>query len=973
MNLISGWGWLFLIIGCPLIGGVPITGWLTRLVSGQKIAELGTRNIGVSAAFYYGGTITGLLCVAAEAAKGLGVVWGARQWLPSDPTWELAAIVALVVGRYWIGRGAGTTNAVWGVTAYDWRVALCVFLITGGSLSLMRDRKSGRWLALIVLVMTIALLRQDISETLMAIALAGLLGWVYFQMADDLSLSAAQAAPDSQGVFEFLQGGLMSLDRPLEAEKVGQKAATLAQLTRWGYAVPQGWVLPPGDDAESLIAKLNPTADAPLVVRSSAIGEDSDFASAAGQYQSFLQVTSRAGLRRAIAQCQDCYDDPSAAQYRQDRGVPDGGMAVIVQVQIQGQFSGVAFSRDPLSGDGDAVAIEGLPGAATNVVSGQVTPERYSVRVPAGGIAGVDGQAADLAITGEAGKLPPALIRQVAQTVRDLEGKYHGIPQDMEWAFDGQTLWILQTRPITTLLPIWTRRIAAEVIPGVIRPLTWSVNNPLTCGVWADLFSQILGRRAQAFNLENLATLHYGHAYFNATLLGQLFRAMGLPAESLEFLIRGASMGRPSVGGMVKTLPGLLQLLSQEVTLPSAFHKRYRSIQPLLAEIAVAPPHQLSPLDCLGRIDQLLQALKQVTFFSILAPLSAALRQKLWRVEDSELDNAVLPETAALRSLQAIAIEQRNSGRPEQFSGLYRVLESFLDQYGYLSDVATDIAVPTWREDPQPVFAAFQRFVETPASGSTRLSGAKFTQSWAAKVVQRRVALKGRVAEVYSRLLAELRYTLLALEQHGIAQSLFQQPGDIFFLTLPELRKWVSQSDPERLQNSAQNPVQDLNPNPSLNPNPIIDQLRQQIPLRRHEFELAQQLKGVPTVIYGTPPPLSVLQDPAPATPGAYHGIGASPGIREGTVCVLRSLRQLPDTLSRDTILVVPYTDAGWSPLLAQVGGIIAEVGGRLSHGAIVAREYGIPAVMDIAQATQRFQDGQRVRLDGYRGIVEVL
>jgi phosphohistidine swiveling domain-containing protein/glycerol-3-phosphate acyltransferase PlsY len=965
MNINNGWGLVFLVLGCPLLGGIPITGWITRCFANKNLSELGTRNIGISAAFYYGGTTVGLLSVLAEAAKGFGAVWGARQWLPPDSTWELAAVFALVVGRYWIGRGAGTTNAVWGVAAYNWKVALLVFLISGGSISLMRDRRSGRWLALIILPVTIALLRQDLSETLMAIAISGLLGWTYLQMADDLSLSAEQAAPDSQMVFQFLQGGLLSLDRPLDARKVGQKAANLSQLKRWGYAVPPGWVLPPGDDAETLIAKLNPTTDKPLVVRSSAIGEDSEFASAAGQYQTFLNVISRAGLRRAIAQCQDCYDDPGAMQYRQDRGVPDGGMAVIVQEQIQGQFSGVAFSRDPLSGDGDAVVIEGLPGPATNVVSGQVTPERYSVHVPA-----VGNRTAGPICTDEAGQLPSELVTQVAQVVREIEGRCYGMPQDVEWTFDGQTLWVLQTRPITTLVPIWTRRIAAEVIPGVLRPLTWSINNPLTCGVWADLFYRVLGKRAQAFDMTELATLHYSHAYFNATLLGQLFREMGLPAESLEFLIRGASMGRPSGRALLKTLPGLLQILGQELNLPRAFQRSNRNcFAPLLSAIAKEPPDSLAPEACLERIEQLLQALKQATFFSILSPLSAILRQKLWRVEDSELDTAVLPETAALRALQALATQQRNARgqdkfrsdkfkpdkfKPDKFNTLHSALEAFLAQYGYLSDVATDIAVPTWREDPQPVFTAFQRFVETPASGSTRLSGAKFTQSLAAKIVQRRVALKGRVAEVYSRLLAELRYTLLALERHGITQQLFQQPGDIFFLTLPELRKWVSYGD----RSSAQ---------------PVLDQFAQLVKSRRHDFELAQQLKGVPPVVYGTPPPLSVLQDPAPATPGAYHGIGASPGITEGTVCVLRSLRQLPTNLSRSTILVVPYTDAGWSPLLAQVGGIIAEVGGRLSHGAIVAREYGIPAVMDIAQATQRFQDGQRVRIDGYRGIVEVL
>ena len=949
---LSGWGWLFLLVGCPLVGGVPITGWLTRLFAKKNIAELGTRNIGVSAAFYYGGTTIGILCVLAEAAKGFGIVWGARQWLPPDATWELAALFALVVGRYFIGRGAGTTNAVWGVTAYDWRIGLLVFLITGGSISLMRDRRSGRWLALIILPMTIALLRQDLSETLMAIAISGLLGWTYLQMADDLSLSAAEAAPDSQGVFEYLQGGPLTLDRPLEAQKVGQKAATLAQLKGWGYAVPPGWVLPPGDDAEVLIAKLNPTTDRPLVVRSSAMGEDSELASAAGQYQTFLNVISRAGLRRAIAQCQDCYDDPAAAQYRQDKAVPDGGMAVIVQEQIQGQFSGVAFSRDP-SGDGDAVAIEGLPGSAVQVVSGQVTPERYSITSHK-----LDRPAAEIGQPSESGSdapkigsMPPELVHQVAKVARELERRYCGVPQDVEWTFDGQKLWVLQTRPITTLTPIWTRRIAAEVIPGALRPLTWSINNPLTCGVWADLFSQILGQRAQAFDMSHLATLHYCHAYFNATLLGQLFRAMGLPAESLEFLIRGAPLERPSFRALLITLPGLARLLGQELGLAGRFQRSMRaSFAPLLSETAAQPAHQLSSAGCIERIDRLLQILREATFFSILSPLSAALRQKLLQVEDSAIDSSVLPEAAALKSLQELAIQHPEMGSSSA-RDLPPALEAFLAQYGYLSDVATDIAVPTWREDPQPVLTALQHFAEE--KDLAQREKASRSSNWAARIVQQRVALKGQVAEVYSRLLAELRYTLLALEQHGIAQGQLQQPGDLFFLTLSELRDGLAQ-DSSQVQPSAQ-------------------RMKQNVTDRRYEFELAQQLSGVPSVVYGTPPPLSVLQNPAPAGPGLYRGIGASPGIVEGTVYVLKSLRQLTAPLTRDTILVVPYTDAGWSPLLAQVGGIVSEVGGRLSHGAIIAREYGIPAVMDIDQAIQRFKNGQRVRVDGYRGSVEVL
>jgi pyruvate, water dikinase len=953
-------GIIFLVVGCPLIGGIPLTGWITRCFAHKNLFELGTRNVGISAAFYHGGTWVGLLAVLAEAAKGVGAVWGARQWLPADPTWELVALIALVAGRFWIGKGAGTTNVVWGIVAYHWQIAALLFAVSGVSTSFVRDRKMRRWTVLILLPTIVALQRQDLSETGVAIILSSLMTWIYTQLPDDLDLSADQANADAQGIFQVLQGQkntMLSLTQLLLAEKVGQKAANLSQLKRWGYAVPMGWVLAPGEDAEPLIQALKPTSEQPLVVRSSAIGEDSEQASAAGQYQTFLQITSQIRLRQAITQCQDCYDDPSAAQYRQDRGVPQGGMAVIVQVQIQGQFSGVAFSRDPMSGESGIVAIEGLPGPATNVVSGQVTPERYLVRVPPEG----KPQATDLEIKGETGQLPTELIQQVAVAVREIESCYHGIPQDMEWTHDGQTLWILQTRPITTLLPIWTRRIAAEVIPGVIRPLTWSINNPLTSGVWADLFRQILGQRSEPFTVHDLATLHYGHAYFNATLLGQLFRQMGLPAESLEFLLRGASMGRPSLVAILKTLPGLLRLAGQEWTLAAKFRREHRtSFSPLLSSLLKTPATQLTPEDCLGRIDRLLVVLRRVTFFSILAPISAALRQKLWRVEDTELDTTVLPETAALRSLHELAthhpetitqltLQPLQSGWQDFNPEFSLALENFLAQYGYLSEVETDISIPTWREDPQPIWALLQTFSNPNAEAAPQTTTPK-RPNWATHTVQKRLRLKGQVAQVYSQLLAELRYTFLALEQQGIEQEILQQPGDIFFLKLSEIREWITQ------------------PTPALK-----TKLSTQVVTRKHEFELSQTLQGVPTVVYGTPPPLSILKDNFSISAGAYNGIGASPGVIEGNVRVMRSLRQIPSDLSRQTILVVPYTDAGWSPILAQVGGIVAEVGGRLSHGAIVAREYGIPAVMDIAQATQRLKNGQRVRVDGYRGIVETL
>jgi len=967
MTLVQVWGALLIFVICPLVGGLPLTGWITQLASGRQLAQLGTGNISVSAAFYHGGTIAGILAVLVEAAKGIVAVLLARIVFPQDPTWELIALIALVIGRYWISRGAGTTNVVWGYVVYDWVVALLVFLIGGLSFTILRERQQGRIGVLLLVPLITALHRQSLSETVAAIALCGLIAWVYQKLPDDLDLAPQTSELGSQKMFKFFRGdrAVLSLDQALNPRQVGQKAATLSQLKRWGYSVPKGWVLPAGDDAEPLIEFLQPSVEVPLVVRSSAVGEDSEQASAAGQYQTTLHVTSRSQLREAIAVCQAFYDQPRAVQYRQDRGVPEAGMAVLVQIQVRGVFSGVAFSRDPMLSGTDSVAIEALPGEASQIASGQTTPECYQVSFSNPPESGGEVEL-KLETALETGDVPPQLIQQVALLARELEARFFGVPQDIEWSYDGHTLWLLQTRPITTLLPIWTRKIAAEVIPGLIRPLTWSINRPLTCGVWGNIFTLVLGERARGLDFEQTATLHFSQAYFNASLLGQIFRRMGLPPESLEFLTRGARLSKPAPGSMLKNAPGLLRLIRRELRLNRDFEQDNRQIfTPILNALQDQPAKNLAPPSLVERIESILEALQRATYYSILAPLSASLRQALFRVKDDKLDNSPMPEVASLRSLSTLAEAAQPFLAPvteldfqqsrvlailaESPEGLaiLKQLDQLIDHYGYLSDVATDIAVPTWQEDPRPIYELFTGFLLHPPA----MPVAKPRQGWLARVVQQRVKLKGQVAVVYNRLLAELRWCFIALEQAWLHAGLLSAPGDIFFLEWSEVREMA------------------VNPNSRL-----TDQAPQRVTQRRSQFQQDGQLTSVPPVAYGNTP--AAILDFSFGQPSQHsqqlRGIGASPGQAVGQVKVLRNLQTIPE-IDRHTILVVPYTDAGWAPLLARAGGLIAEVGGRLSHGAIVAREYGIPAVMEIAYATQRLQDGQQVHIDGQQGIVNIL
>ncbi|EDX85651.1 Pyruvate phosphate dikinase, PEP/pyruvate binding domain protein [Synechococcus sp. PCC 7335] len=1010
-------GALLIFTLVPLLGALPLTGWIVRAFTGKNLRQLGTGNISVSAAFYHGGTLVGVLAVLAEAFKGIFSILLARYFFGGDAVWPIISLMFIVMGRYWGSQGAGTTNVAWGFFVYDPVVAGLTFLISLISFTLLRMRDQGKLFVLVLMPVLTALRHPTDGMRILVVAcLSGLVAWIYSKIPNDLDLIAANSAGESRRMFRFFQGdrALPTLSQPLEASKVGPKAATLSQLHALGYPVPPGYVLPAGDDPAALIKAVfpnpnltttNPTASTTatnlsvgsrqpasergitVVARSSATGEDSLNASAAGQYVSVTEITSPQALERAITVCLNAYNAPSAIRYRQDRNLPEGRMNVLVQPHIFGTYSGVAFSRDPVTHIGDTVVVEALPGDASRVVSGQITPERYQVNV------GELPEDADWHLPEETtlpveghGQVPNRLIQRVAYLARHLEDSFHGIPQDIEWTFDGQQLWVLQSRPVTTLIPIWTRKIAAEVIPGAIRPLTWSINRPLTCGVWGDLFTTVLKRRAEGIDFSQTATLHYARAYFNATLLGDIFTRMGLPPDSLEFLTRGAKFQRPPLMTTLQNLPGLLRLAAQENGLPSQFAKAdSEDFSPALARWQDQPAGELTESAVVERIEEILALLKQATYYNILAPLSVALRQAILKVDLASLDSSKNPEVRALEEIKQMAVQLRSHlselglkspitsdlQTPNSSASLFAALaehpdghlvfdqiDRFLDRYGYLSEVATDIAVPTWRESPQPVRELLTQYLLNPkasqlntgiaqqSSSTQRSKSVKST--WKSRQVQTRLDLKGRVAEVYDRLLATLRSCFVELESRWLSADYLESQGDLFFLTWSDIRTQIT------------------------NPLPAAE-LRLKIHLEKARWE-SQKEQRVPYLIYGqTANTPLVNTNVVPASAGVLKGIGASAGQAEGNVHVLETLSGDITKIDTQTILVVPYTDAGWSPLLARIGGLIAEVGGQLSHGAIIAREYGIPAVMNVNDATQKLTTGQRVRIDGQNGTVEIL
>ena len=970
------WGSLIIFICCPLLGGLPLIDWITYLVTGKKLKQLGTGNISVSAAFYHGGTLAGILAVLSEAAKGILAVLLTRMFFPQGSVWEIFALIALVMGRYWIGKSAGTTNATWGIFVHDPIAASLVFLIGLISFTINRDRKLGKLGVLGLLALIIGLRHINQPEYFFAaIALGCLLAWIYEQISDDLDLPASEVNPQSQKMFRFFRPDktIISLDQKLQSQKVGGKSANLSLVKRLGYAVPDGWVLLPGDDFRPLLSSLNPSLQEPLVVRSSAIGEDSELASAAGQYLSILNITNRENLQIAIADCQASYLEKSAAEYRQTHQQASAGMAVLIQKQITGVYSGVAFSRDPVNAFAEGVAIEALPGQASQVVSGKVTPLRYEVKILAEGKGdGEDREAREarvICLNGDEDAIPHEVLESVAVIAREMEALFKGIPQDIEWTYDGEKLWLLQVRPITNLQPIWTRKIAAEVIPGQIPTLTWSVNQPLTCGVWGEIFTLVLGKKASDLDFRQTASLHYGRAYFNATLLGNIFLRMGLPPESLEFLTRGEKFSKPPILSTIKNIPGLCRLLNREWSLETDFEQDNQKLfTPLLLELASTKDLSLSTTAIIDRINKILEALQVATYYNILAPLSFALRQAILKVAPEELDNSQATEIASMRSLAEIAVDAWKLLAKEQITmgscaSLFAYLaeipegqlivqrfDNWLATYGYLGEVVTDISVPRWQDNPRPAREMLARFFFDRESRRQVLGKNKeFEFSITQKLVQTRFNLKGQVGEVYNKLLAYLRWSFLDLEAIWLQEKILSQPGDIFFL------------DFEEITNIQQEKT-------SLN---IITNL---VSHRKEQWQAESNLSLVPYLIYGNQSDFEFsFTDSDLSNQKKLTGIGASSGQIEGRIKIILNYQEIKDDINKDIILVVPYTDAGWSPILARAGGLIAESGGSLSHGAIIAREYNIPAVMDVTYATQLLRDGDRVKLNGQAGIVEIL
>jgi pyruvate,water dikinase len=727
-------------------------------------------------------------------------------------------------------------------------------------------------------------------------------------------------------------------------------------------AVPPTWVVRASVDDAVLDREVSPqlAGTGTYAVRSSANIEDGAERSYAGQFTTRLDV-SAVDVPAAIRGVRASIGGERVASYRDHLGAGDGvAMHVIVQPMVQAVAAGVSFSRNPITGLNEVV-VEAVRGRGDRLVDDGVTPDRWIDRW------GVWRERPD------GGCLPESAVASIVTGTREI-GEAFGAPVDLEWVWDGAQVWWLQLRPITGLgeVAIYSNRISREVMPGIIKPLVWSINVPMVNRAWVDLFTEAIG--PNDIEPESLAKSFAYRSYFNMGAIGDIFELLGMPRDSLEMLLglpagADAPSVRPSTATM-RLLPRMLRLVAGKArygrsvmgevhSLMSAYRRFDRSDLSALSDAALlAEIHALSALGV------------RAAYANIVTPLLANLHHAVMRrrlaavgLDPEAVDLGGTAELADVNpnphldvlrdrvdGLEPAVVDAIRVGGYAALPGELRTdVDAFLDRFGHLSASGNDFSVAPWRETPDAVVTMILDHAAAHGA-ATRVDWGDAERRFRAPVrpMMRAVRRRARQA-VEHREAVSFTYTY----GYGLFRRYFTEvgsrlaqrgaipdPGDVMYLSIDEVRSALIGRDLP------------------LAPTELVAQ-------RKAEIEAVRDVV-MPEVIYGD----DFVPVHLPPDGRTLRGIPSSRGHHRGTVRVVTSMDDFGKVEAGD-VIAIPFSDVGWTPLFARAGAVIAESGGMLSHSSIVAREYRVPCVVSVAGAT-RLPDGASVVVDGYAGTVVV-
>jgi pyruvate,water dikinase len=769
----------------------------------------------------------------------------------------------------------------------------------------------------------------------------------------------------------------------------------------------------------------------PVAVRSSATAEDLPEASFAGQQETHLNVQGQDALLDAVVHCWASLWTARAISYRLHQGIDPAtlSLAVVVQQFIPAEAAGALFTANPVSGERDQIVINATWGLGEAIVGGQVTPDTVIVDKSDQKIVSretatktimtvpTEGGTLDQPVP-QAQQNQPAIddvtAVELAQYGVQIEAHY-GRPMDIEWALTPPSpkplrrrgggegsIAILQARPITGLPPAPLKDVRWEPIrPGTIwmrRQVVEHMPEPLS-----PLFDELYLQQGLDRSMDEMAVF--------------LSALSGIEIDVWEFIdppfaatINGYAYSVASFNFSWQLVPIALRMYS------SVLPKMIRYLVPRWQEESLpayrAAAARWKSLDLADASDEdLLRGVRELALADAVYWFAAAVPLGFARVADAALDRFVrsalggrsasylrgLPskamtaqahleeiarainESDALRELAldtpAPRLLQALAGHPSGESILDE-LQQYQDEYGH-QIYNLDFAASTLADDPLPVLLSLKTAVAHPERDA-RARQAEMAQEREALVARTVRSLNPVQRRIFQMLLGwaqrftpireealfyvgagwpALRRLALELGRRLTETGSLNTPGDVFFLRSEEL----AAASTARAKGASRGDLAAL-------------------ARERRDLREARKRLDPPVVV---PPggrlrfgPIDMsMFEPKPRTPSTgptLEGFAVSPGQVTAPASIVRSPEEF-DKMAPDTILVCPTTTPAWTPLFAQAKGLVTDIGGALAHGSIVAREYGIPAVMGTGEATQRIKDGERILVDGDSGTVTLV
>ncbi|MGW6688062.1 rifamycin-inactivating phosphotransferase [Streptomyces sp. NPDC054961] len=796
--------------------------------------------------------------------------------------------------------------------------------------------------------------------------------------------------------------------RPDERESVRALSARIRRTIE-GIALPV-------DLAAAITGALARHGEtAAYAVRSSATAEDLPTASFAGQQDTYVNVVGPTAILQHISRCWASLFTERAVTYRQRNGIDHRTvhMAVVVQRMVFPQAAGILFTADPVTGDRKVSTVDAGFGLGEALVSGLVNPDVFTVRhgeIVAKSIAAK--QRAVLALpAGGTQEVPidprrqrqPALTDaqavRLVQLGRRIEAHF-GRPQDIEWCLADDVFHIVQSRPITTLFPVpetgdeenhvYVSVGHQQMMTDAMKPLGFSMWQ-LTAMVpmheaGGRLFVDVTGRLASPAS--------------RAGLLDVLGKSDPLVRDALETVLDrdgfvpsvpdAGPVGRPAAGGAsapIATDPAIVtELIERSRASVAALERDIRTKSgPALFDFLLEAfeEHKRVLGDPLSM--QAIMAGMEATWWlgdtleEWLGEKNAADTLTLSAPGNitSEMGLALLDVADVIRPLPEVVAFLQGVEDEDFLDELAKVaggaaaraaLEAYLDRYGMRCVGEIDITRPRWRERPTtlvPLILDNVRNFEAGAAGRRFEQGRRRALQKEQDVLSRlRVLPDGdRKAEEAKRMIDRVRtfigyreypkygiisryfvykQALLEEAERLVRAGVLPEKEDVFYLTFRELHE-VARS------------------------HQVDHRLVQE---RKDAFRSYRALTP-PRVLTSDGEALTgaYRRDDVPA--GALTGLAVSAGTVEGRARVILDLAQAD--LEEGDILVTTFTDPSWSPLFVGIAGLVTEVGGLMTHGAVIAREYGLPAVVGVERATRLIRDGQRIRVHGTDGYVEIL